>query len=102
MEPGDGALDDPTEDAQAGAVWLSPFGDHGSDAALPQQATVLVVVVAAVGKERVGASTRSPDDAGNRGNLVDQRHELGDVVAVPAGQRDRQRNPGGVGDQVVL
>jgi hypothetical protein len=27
---------------------------------------------------------------------------LGDVVAVPAGQCDRQRQPAGVGQQVVL
>lgn len=48
VQPGDGALDDPAEDAQAGAVRLSAFRDRGPDAALPQQPPVLVVVVAAV------------------------------------------------------
>jgi len=34
--------------------------------------------------------------------LVKQRDQLRDVVAVPAGQRDGQRNPGRVDQQVVL
>jgi hypothetical protein len=29
VEPGDGALDDPAEDVQAGAVRLASFGDRG-------------------------------------------------------------------------
>ncbi len=50
VEPGDGPFDDPAEDAQARAVRLASFRDHGTDAPLPKQPTVLVVVVAAIGR----------------------------------------------------
>jgi hypothetical protein len=53
VQPGDRPLDHVAEDAQAAAVFLASFGDDRSDPALPQQAAVLVVVVAAVGKECV-------------------------------------------------
>ena len=86
VEPGDGAFDDPAENAQARAVWLAAFGDHRPDTALPQQPPVLVVVVAAVSEEHVRPSSWPADDAGYRGNLVEQGQELGDVVAVSAGQ----------------
>jgi hypothetical protein len=44
------------------------------------------------------AATTTPD----RRDRGDQRHELGDVVAVAAGQGDRQRDPVRLGDHVVL
>jgi hypothetical protein len=37
---------------------LSPFGDCGPDAALPQEPTVLVVAVTAVGEEHVSLTPR--------------------------------------------
>ncbi len=86
VEPGDRALDDVAEGAQAGAVRLASFRDHGAYASLPEQAAVFVVVVAAVGQQCVGATAGSADPAGDGGNLVEQRLELGDVVAVAAGQ----------------
>jgi hypothetical protein len=32
----------------------------------------------------------------------DERDQLGDVVAVPAGERDGERNAGRIGDRVVF
>ena len=61
-------------------------GDHGLHAALPQLAAVLVVVIAAVGEHALGALAGTPELAGDRTDPVDQRQELGDVVAVAAGQ----------------
>jgi hypothetical protein len=49
VQPGDGAFDDPAEDAQARALRSSSLGDRGPDAALPQESSEFVVVVAAVG-----------------------------------------------------
>jgi len=86
VQPGDGALDHPTEDAQARAVLDTSFGDDRSNVALPQQATVLVVVVAAVGEECVGPASGPADDTGHGRNLVDQGQQLRDVVAVTPGQ----------------
>jgi hypothetical protein len=102
VEPGDGALDDPAEDVQAGAVRLASFGDRGPDAALSQEPPVLVVVVAAVGEQSIWASPWPADDAGDRWDLVQQGRQLGDVVAVSTGQRHRERDSLSVREDVVL
>ena len=70
VEPGDRALDDLAEDAQAGAARLASPRGHGAVASLPEQAAVLVVVVAAVGQQCVGATAESADLARDGGNLV--------------------------------
>jgi hypothetical protein len=53
VKPGEGALDDPAEAAEAGAVLGEAAGDHGLDPTRPHQPAVLVVVVAAVGEQRL-------------------------------------------------
>ena len=83
-------------------MFLSPPGDHGFDAADPQLATVLVVVIAPVGEQLIGAPARTAYLAGDRHDAIDQRQKLGDVVAVAPGQGDCQRQPAGVGQQVVF
>lgn len=99
VEPGDGALDGVAEDTQAGAVWLAPSGDHGPDAALPGLAAVDVVVVAVGGQQSVRPPAGPADPARDGGDLVEQRLELGDVVAVAAGQRYRERDALAVDDE---
>jgi len=47
---------------------------------------VLVEVIAAVAVERVGALARPSALAGDGADGVDQRQQLGDVVAVTAGR----------------
>jgi hypothetical protein len=102
VKPGEAALHDPALGAETGAVVLSPPGDQWLDAPTPELAAVLVVVIAPVGKQPVGASAGTAHLAGDRRNAVDQWQELGDVVAVSACEGDRQRQPAGVGQQVVL
>ena len=102
VQPGDRSLHDIAEDAQAGAVGLASFGDDRADAALPQQPPVLVVVVAAVGEQHVRPSAGPADHSGNSRDLVQQRQQLGDVVAVAAGQGHRERDALTVGEDVVL
>jgi hypothetical protein len=65
VQPGDGALDHVTEDAEAGAVFRASFGDDRADAAGPEQAPVLVVVVATVGEDCVGPVSGPADDTGH-------------------------------------
>lgn len=98
------AFDDPALAAQAGAVGSAAAGELRCDPALPQQPAVLVVVVAAIGQQHVGFLARPPGPAGDRSGVqvVQQREQLGDVVAVAAGQRDGQRDAGGIDQQVVL
>ena len=59
--------------------------------AIAELATVLVVVIATVGEHPLGSPARSSPLAGDRSDAVDQRQQLRDVVAVPAGQADRER-----------
>ena len=61
-----------------------------------------VVVVAAIRTEALRPPSRSADLAAHRRNAVDERDQLGDVVAVAAGERPRERDPGRVDQEVVL
>jgi hypothetical protein len=104
VQVGKGAFDDPALASEAGAVRDAAFGDHGFDATGPEQASVLVEVIAAIGQDEVGLLARAAGLAGDRAGvqLIEQRDQLGDVVAVAARQRDVERDARGVDDQVVL
>jgi len=60
------------------------------------------VVVAAVGGDPVGPSARAADLAPHRRDTVDERDQLGDVVAVAAGERPGERDPGRVDQEMVF
>lgn len=98
------ALDDPALSAEAGAVGCSAAGDDGCDPESSQEPTVLVVVIAAVGENPVGLLAWPADLAGHGPavEVFDQRDQLRDVVAVPASQRDRERDAARVNQQMVL
>jgi hypothetical protein len=98
----EGPLDDPALAAEPGAALGPAPSDHGLDAALPEFAAVFVVVIAAVSEQRFGALAGPADLLANLPDNVDQRQQPRDVVAVAAGQANRQRDPGAVGQQMVL
>ena len=50
VEPGEGAFDDPAVASEPGPVLCLSSGDDRLDAAIPDEAAVLLVVVAAVGE----------------------------------------------------
>ena len=102
MEPGKGALDDPAGAAEPGAVVGVAAGDLRFDPPAAELAPVLVVVVAAVGGQPLGPSAGPADLAAHGRDGLDQRDELGDVVAVAAGDRPGKRDPGRVYEQVML
>ncbi len=79
-------------------------GDQWPDAAPAQEPTVLIVVVAAVGQQAVGFAPRPPALAFDRARVpgVQERQQLRVVVAVAAGQGDRQRHARAVGQEVML
>jgi hypothetical protein len=60
------------------------------------------VVVASVGNDLVGPLAWTADPICDGPDAVNEREQLSDVVAVPASQRDHQRYPSGVHQQVVL
>lgn len=77
-------------------------GDLGLDLARAELAPVLVVVVAAVGGDPLGASAWPADLAAYWRDALDERDELGDVVAVAARDRPGERDPGRVYEKVML
>jgi hypothetical protein len=60
------------------------------------------VVVAAVGDQRAWSASWPADAAADGRHPVEQLDKLGDVVAVAAGERPRERDAAAVYEQVVL
>jgi len=102
VQPGEGPFDDPAHLAEAGAVLGLAAGDHRGDPSLADEPAVLVVVVATVGIHLLGPLPRTSGRALHRGDAVEQRDQLGDVVAVAAGDRVGERDPGRVDEEVVF
>lgn len=102
MEPGEGALDDPSIDAQAAAVGGAASGDGRDDPAGPDLISLDVVVVAAVGEDGLGLAAWPASSSPDGRDGVEQGHELGDIVAVATGEDDRERCAVSVSDQVML
>jgi hypothetical protein len=102
VEPGEGALDDPAVAAETGPVSALPARDHRCDAELADEATVFVVVVAAVGEEPLGSPPRPPRTAAHGRHSLEQVEQLGDVVAVGAGERPGERDAAGVYEEMML
>ena len=102
VQPGEGAFDDSAVAAEAGAVFCLAAGDLGSDPELAELAAVLVVVVTAVSGDPVGAAARPADLAADGRYSLDERDQLGDVVAVAAGDCPGERDPSRVYEKVVL
>ncbi len=102
MQPGEGALDHPAVTAEPGAVLSLAAGDLRCDPALAKLAAPAVVVVAAVGADTLGPSPRPTDLAAHRRHPVEERDQLGAVVAVAARERPGERDPGRVDQEVLL
>ena len=102
VQPGEGALDDPAVAAEPGAVLGLAACDLRGDAALAQLVAAAVVVVAAVGAETIGSAARPAWLAADGRDTVEQRDQLGAVVAVAAGDRPGKRDPRRVYEKVML
>ena len=102
MQPGESALDDPADTAEAGAVGGVAPSDPVADAAGAELAAVLVLVIAAVGVDDVGSVSGSSAATGDRADAVKKRHQLGDIVAVAGRDGGRQRQAVGVDDEVMF
>ncbi len=91
MQQREALLDYPAHLAEAGAVFGAAAGDDRGDAEVADLGAVLVMVVAAVGVDLRRAAAGPAAFAANRRDRLQQWQELGDVVAVAAGQDDCQR-----------
>ena len=102
VQPGEGALDDPAGAAEPGAVLGLAACDLRRDPAPAELAPVLVVVIPPISGDALRPAARPSDLTAHRGNALKERDELGDVVAVAAGDRPGERDAGGVDQEVML
>lgn len=102
VQVSEGAFHNPALSAEPGTVLDASAGDERLHTEAPDQAAVLVVVIAAVTEHDVGSAPGPAALAPNGRHGLKQWNELGNVIAVAAGQGDGERDAGGVGDQVVL
>jgi hypothetical protein len=102
MKPREGALHHPAQLPQPGPVLGRSVCDDRLGPATPQLAPVLVVVIATVSDDLIGPLTWAAALAADRSDTVSEGQQLGDVVAVPARQGDRERNPVRVDNQVMF
>ena len=102
VEVSEGALDDPAGASEPRPVLGLSASDLRGDAAPAELAPVHVVVVAAVGGHTLRALPRPADRAAHRRHPLDQRDQLGDVVAVAARERPGERDPARVDEEMVL
>jgi hypothetical protein len=98
----DRAFHYPAVHAQAGAVFGAAPCDARSDLEPADLVAVGLVVVAAVRVQVPRALERLSALAADRWHRLDQRDQLGDVVAVAAGQRDGEGDAVPVTDDVVF
>ena len=102
MQPRISTLDHPTGDTQTAAVSGTSPGDHRSNAALPQCGTMCIGVVTTIALQRLGFALRTAYLTSYRGNPVDEREELSDVVIVGACKNHIQWNTLRIRDDMVL
>src|SRR5207244_673019 len=95
-------FDDPAVASEPGSVSALAAGDHWCDAELADEATVFVVVVAAVGEQPLGSPPWPAGTPAHRRHALEQFEQLGDVVAVGGGERPGERDAAGVYEEVVL
>jgi hypothetical protein len=102
VEPGEGALDHPADASESGAVLGLASCDLGFDPSGAELAPVLIVVISAVGGDTVGPTPGPTDLAADGRDALDERDQLGDVVAVAAAERPGERDPARVDEKVML
>jgi len=86
VEPCVSTLDHPAEFSETTAVLGSALCDHRLDATFAKFPAMWFGVVAAIGVNDFGLLKRAATYTANRRDRIDKRQQLGDVVAVRAGQ----------------
>lgn len=102
VQPGDRALDDPALRPEAGSVFTLRPGDPRLDATAAQLAAAFARMVGAIAVETPRSAPRTAATTAHGRDRVDERDQLGDVVAVAAGERAGKRRPAATREQVVF
>ena len=102
MQPSQRAFDDPPSLSETAAVWgpaLRQLGPHPT----PMQLVPMALgIVTAVALDTRGLMAGPAGPAAQDRKRIDQRQQFGDVIAVGGGQARDNRNPLGVGENVMF
>ena len=102
VQPRHRALDHPARSSQSTAMRPSPFGQLAGDAALFELVAMGLRVVAAVALDHAGPAQRPTRAAAQRRNPIDEWQQLRYVVPVRRREARDNRNPVGVGKNVMF
>jgi hypothetical protein len=102
VQPCVSTLDHPAEFAESAAVFRTAPGDHRFDTARTKPLTMRLGVVTAIRVDDSGLAKRSAAYAANWRDRVDERHQLGNVVAIRASQDGTDGDAIGVDEDVML
>ena len=102
MQPGQCAFHDPPRPTEPAAMGRAALGELGVDPAAVQRVAVRLRVIAPIALNQVRLADGTTGTPAQRRDRVDQRQQLGDVVAVRGSQQRRQRDAAGLGENVVL
>ena len=102
MQPGQRAFDDPARLPEAAAVRSPALRQLGPNPPSVQLVTMGLGIVAAVALDTRGLMAGPAGPAAQDRKRIDQRQQFGDVIAVGGGQARDNRNPLGVGENVMF
>ncbi len=102
VQPGKGPLHDPTKHAQATAVFSPSPGQQWLDAPTAQQPPMRLGVVGSVSLDFIGTAPRMTPLPPDGRDGIHQGQQLGDVVAVGAGQLPGQGDAVALDEEVVF
>jgi len=88
VQPCHRCLDHPPHRARPGAMLLTTARDTPDDAPFTKPTTVEIMVIAPIRVQRSRLAPRSATLTTHRPDPVHQRQQLGDIVAVGAGEQD--------------
>jgi hypothetical protein len=102
MEPSQRAFHDPARATESAAMGRAALGELRANPAAMQGVAMRLRIVATVALNQGGLADGRTRAAAERRDRVDQRQELGDVMAVGGRQQCRQRDAACFGENVVL
>lgn len=102
MQPAYRSLNHPTKDPQTTAMFRVATGDARNDSNGFQRLAVRIRIIGTIRKQFIKAVARAAHFTFDRGNIIDQFQQFGDIMLIRRrGVRDNG-NPLPVGQQMVL
>ena len=102
MQPGKRSFHDPAGAAKSTAMGDAAVGQLRENPSPMERVSMRLRGIAAVALNQLGFAERRSATAAERRHRVDERQQLGEIVAIGGGQRRDERNPVRVGENMML